>query len=407
VLALIAKALSFAKDLFLARSFGTGDELDAFLIAFALPSFAINVIAGSFNVALIPTFVRVRETGGRELAQNLLSSVSACGLAVLSVAALTFALSSDWLLSWLASGFPPEKLALSRFLFLLLLPVIVVTGVGTSWGAVLNAEKRFTLPAIAPAITPCLTILGFALFSSYGVKAVAVATVIGLTTEAALLGWGLMRAGYSCLPVWPDSPALKEVISQYFPLAFGAILMSGTTIVDQAMAATLGPGSVSALAYGGKLVILIITLGSMAIGTAILPHFSEMIAAGNWPGVRHSLRTYCRVAFLASLPVAIVMIVWAEEIVRLLFERGTFTSEDTKVVATVAAFMGKSRQIFLISAANLLVNVIADYVLIQYLGVAGIGLSTTLVYFCSCTLIFIVVSKTLKEKRISSEHPNL
>jgi len=53
--------------------FGTADCIDAFLIAFLLPLFVINVVYGSFNVAFIPTFIRVMHKQGS--AQDIFSSI--------------------------------------------------------------------------------------------------------------------------------------------------------------------------------------------------------------------------------------------------------------------------------------------------------------------------------------------
>ena len=60
-LTLVTQLGSIAKELTVGAWFGTADCLDAFLIAFLLPLFVINVVAGSFNAAFIPTFIQVTE----------------------------------------------------------------------------------------------------------------------------------------------------------------------------------------------------------------------------------------------------------------------------------------------------------------------------------------------------------
>ena len=72
---LIVKFVTFFKELVVANIFGINDELDAFLIALTIPSSIIAVIAGSFNAALIPTYIQVRESEGGEAANKLLSNV--------------------------------------------------------------------------------------------------------------------------------------------------------------------------------------------------------------------------------------------------------------------------------------------------------------------------------------------
>ena len=65
-LSFVAKLGSTAKELVVAHQYGRGDVLDAFLIAFMLPSFCVILVAYSFNAALIPTFIQVRDQESRE-----------------------------------------------------------------------------------------------------------------------------------------------------------------------------------------------------------------------------------------------------------------------------------------------------------------------------------------------------
>src|SRR5438094_2829153 len=118
VLTILAKLVAIAKDLVIAKIFGTSDAVDAFLIAFMLPSFAISVVSGSLNNALIPVFIRVRETGGRPAGQRLLSNLTFVSLALLvGVTLVMFALSPA-VLPLVSSGFTADKLSLTHSLYL-------------------------------------------------------------------------------------------------------------------------------------------------------------------------------------------------------------------------------------------------------------------------------------------------
>ena len=420
-LTVLVKLVSVAKELTVAKTFGTSDALDAFLIAFLLPLFAINVVAGSFNAALIPTFIRVREMEGAAAAQRLLSNMLSWSLGLLLGVALLFALSANAVLPLMTSGFTTEKYALTRKLFFILLPALVVCGLSTTWSAVLNAGQKFALAALTPAITPIVTIVTiFALGAWWGIYAVAAGTITGMALEAGLLGTGLRRRGYTLLPRWSgfDAP-VKEVIGQCSPMAAGAVLMSSSLLIDQSMAAMLGPGSVASLNYGNKIVGLILSIGSLALGTAVLPYFSRMVTANDWAGTRHTLRTYRRLVLLVSFPVT-VGLAWASyPLVRILFERGNFTLKDTQAVSIVTVCfalqipfyltgimgvrllnaLGKGRSIMMICAVNMIANVTGNWVLMQSMGVAGIALSTSVVYLISCGQIFYVVANELKKRQ--------
>lgn len=407
-----------AKELVVANQFGTGDVLDAFLIAFLLPSFAINVVMGSFNAALIPTFIHVRENEGLEKAQQLFSSVTVWNTVVLVVVSVLLAMASSFILPILGSGFSPEKQALTRSIFFVLLPILAISGLGITWAAVLNASERFALVAISPMIKPIVTVALLVVMSKiWGIYALAAGTVGGVVLEAGLLAWGVRRRGFHLVPRWHGlTPPMKKVINQYLPMVAGAFFMSSTSLVDQSMAAMLGAGSVSTLNYGGKVLTLIIGIGSVSLGTAVFPHFSRMVAASDWAGIRHTLKTYIYLILLVTIPLTLILVFFSEPLVRLFFERGAFTLADTWRVSQVQAlfllqipfyFLGilmvrlissLNMNAILMQAAiiNLLCKIVFNYLLMQRLGAAGIALSTTLVYVVSFIYCSIMLYKQIK-----------
>nr|MDQ2731159.1 murein biosynthesis integral membrane protein MurJ [Armatimonadota bacterium] len=404
-LTMISKIAATLKETVLARQFGVSDGLDAFLIAYIVPSAAINIIAGAISLALVPTYIQVRERDGREAAQQLLGSITSWGAVMLVGVSVLLAAATPWVLPHLASGFGPDKIALTRSLFWMLLPVLLVTGLSATWGAILNAGERFVLAAIVPTITPLvIMMLVFVGSIPWGVHSIAVGTVLGSVVEASLLAWGLHHQGISVLPRWFNlSREVKQVIRQYAPLTVGCLLTSSSTVVDQCFAAAAGSGSVSALNYGGKIASVLSGVGAMAVATAVLPYFSQMAAEEDWKGLRRVLRVYCGLILAVSIPVTLILCLGSPLLIRLLFQRGAFTADDTLLVASVQRFyllqipfftLGmlcvravsalKANYILMwVAAITLGVNVALDYLFMKWYGVAGIALSTAVVYLVS------------------------
>jgi putative peptidoglycan lipid II flippase len=147
-----------------------------------------------------------------------------------------------------------------------------------------------------------------------------------------------------------------------------------------------------------------------------------MVAAGDWPGVRHTLRTYLRLILAATFILTCALVIGAEPMVRILFERGSFTRQDTHVVAVVTACfalqipfyvagilgvrllnaLGKGRAIMLICATNLVVNIIGNLLLMRWLKVAGIALTTSLVYLVSAAQVYYVIGAELKKRELGA-----
>ena len=300
---------STGKELVVAASFGVGDALDAFLIAFLPISFLISVVVGSFTPALIPTYVQVREQQGQQAAQDLFSQIMVVAVALLIIVAAVIALLAPYFLPFLGLGFDVEKLALTQRLFYFLLPAIIIRGVATIWSAILNAGEYFGMAALAPITVPVSSIIALlALGSALGIYALVVGTMGGVLLELLLVGWGLNRSKTALIPHWRrKSPALRQVIGQYFPMLTGAAFMGGITLVDGAMAATLAPGSVAALNYGNKIAAAITGIGAGTLGTAVLPFLSKLVGDGDWTTVRHILKKYSLLILLVTIPITLLL----------------------------------------------------------------------------------------------------
>lgn len=422
-LTFVVKLMTAGRELVIAHYFGVGDVLDAFLIAFMLPQFAVNVLAGSFRAAFIPTFIQLREKEGSKEAERLFLSVMICGTVLLVTSAVFLALFAEYLLPLFGSGFSVEKLAITKTLFYMLLPIIVISGLSNLWAALLNSGEHFKLAAVAPIMAPAGAIILLLIMGGvWGIYALVIGTVVGFFIEAILLMLGLKRRGIRILPRWHGfTPALKGVIGQYLPMVAGAFLMSATVIVDRSMAAMLGTGSVSALSYGNMVIAFILGIGMATLGTSVLPYFSRMVAEEDWSGIRHTFKTYARLILLISVPATILLIYFSEPIVRIVFERGEFTADDTRLVGSIQALYLLQAPFFLIgilgvrllsalkmnqvlmfiAAISLIVNIIGNYIFMKYLGVAGISLSTSLVYLISMILILFSVYSKLRKRQSS------
>ncbi len=427
-LTILTKFASAGKDLVIAYQFGAGDELDAFLMAFLIPSFAINLIGGSLNPALLPTYIQVRKQEGMEAANNLYASVLTGSVVLLTLTSLTLFAIGPFLLRTVALEFPEDKFALTVSLFNTLLPCLLLSGLATTWGAILNAHEQFSLAAIAPGIMTCVTILALLAFThSVNIHALAIGVVAGTVCHAVFLGWGVAREGIRLRPGWTGvTPALQTVWHQYAPMLAGAALISSTEVVGQIMASSLGSGSVSILSYGNKIPMLLLGVASMAASTAVLPYFSEMVVGQQWDQVRHTLFTYARLIAAITIPLTAVLVVFSEPIVDLLFKRGAFTEEHTHQVAWVQSLallqippfalgilavrllssLKVNHVLMWSSAISLVLIIVLNYLFMKPLGVAGIALATSLMYFVSMCFLYIMALRRLKSvaSPVSSIH---
>jgi putative peptidoglycan lipid II flippase len=335
----LAKAIGAAKIFVAAHLFGTGDAMDAYLIAFLIPSFIADVLAAPLDTVLVPAFVRRRDREGRGAAEVLYSNILIGGFFVLALLALIVIALSGVLLSLLGSSFSAGKLSFTRLLMLAMLPVVPMSSAWVASRAVLNAEKRFALAAGLPMITPILSIVVLlAAGRRLGVEVLAAATTAGVFLQSAACMWAARRLGFRVRPVWSGAAGILRVVwAQYLPVVSMSLLMGLSALIDQAMAARLGSGSASAFNYGTRLVSVLMSLGPLAIGTAVLPNVSELIAAGARLQAYRILQRYALITTAVGAAVAAVLALASPAIMGVVLAGGRFDEAAIRLVANIQA----------------------------------------------------------------------
>jgi len=417
-LASLVRIFSLAKEMFIARIFGAGDALDAFYVALLLPVF-LGYIVNSLGSAFVPTYIQVRETEGDLAAQRVFSSVAAFNLAALLGLSLLLAVTAQWLLPIIGSGFSPEKLALTRNLFFLSLGLLLANGFSMLWRAVLNAREHFALTALAPIMNPVIIVVVIVATSgSRRIYALALGTVLGTVGELVITGYGLLRRGIPIIPRWYGlTGPVRQVLGQTAPVAAGAILLSANILIDQSMATMLGSGSVAVLNYANKLVSPLLSIGVFSLATAILPTFSRLSANQEWTGLRRVLNTYTNLIALVTVPLTTALIIFSEPLIATFFQGGAFSVQDAHLVARVQSMLFlqlpfyslamlyvtaitslRRNQILMWGTTiSISVNILLNFLFMRIFGLPGIALSTSCVLLVAFLYLRFMLMLTLKE----------
>jgi|OM-RGC.v1.002458941 putative peptidoglycan lipid II flippase len=414
VLSMVAKLTAFVREAAIAAVYGRGPEVDAFFLALAVPVFLLALVAGSFQIALVPAYLARRRAAGEAAADALFAAGLGRMLLAVAVGTLVMAAAAPIYLPRLAPSFAPDTLALTADL-LWIMTLFVVLGAGAvAWGGVLNARRRVALPAIAPAFTPLvMAVLLLVARDRLGVSALAWGAVLGTAIEAALVGGALRRLGGRLMPAL-TAPDLAPLLGRWGPILLANLLLYGAGMLDQMMAALLGPGAASAIGYGAKLVLAGLHVATLAIGVAVLPAYSDQAAAGNETALRHRLRRHLAIVVGLSVPAVVAAWLLAEPVIRVLYQRGAFGPDDTALVADVlaayavqlpayaatvvlvraAAVLGLGRSLAMAAVANLALTVALNAGFMALWGVVGIALATTPAFLATALVLYVAVIRT-------------
>jgi len=339
----ISRILGLAREIVLARQFGTSEAFSAYVSAFRIPDLLFLVVmAGAFGSAFIPVFSGLLGDGEDEAAWKLASVVfNISGVLVIAAAAAAWVFAPElvhYLVAPDASA-TAQQITVNCMRILLLSPVFL--GFGIAAKGILEGQDLFTLPALAPIVYNAATILGAVFLGPrVGVYGVAIGVVAGAIGFLLLQIPGLVRSGmrYS-VSFNPRTPGVSEVGRLLAPRLIGQAAFQLNFIAVTNLAWRTGEQSVSALNYAWQLLMLPHGVLALSVSTVILPTLSRLWQAGDTAAFRATLGNALRPLVFLSLPAAVILFAFRLPIVQTLFQTGAFSAESTSLVAAPLTFL--------------------------------------------------------------------
>lgn len=401
-IAVFCKAIGFGRELVVAAEYGASDALDAFLIAIAIPNLLFNAVGAAIGSALLPRLLAIRREQGDEAELLAQRRAMFWAMALMTVGAIGCAMAGPWLLRVLSPGFSPALREVTQQLLWALIPYTVLCGTSQVWGTLINSEGRFALTAASPGILSGVSVV--VLLAAGGATS-AWPLLWGLTLGAAieftLTARLLQRTRYRARPLASRVTSFeRELFQNVWPLSMGALLHTGTLIVDQSMASLLGPGTISELNYGNRLVATVIALVGLTFSRVAFPTFSRLAAAEQFGDLSRAMRRFGTLTLALSLPATVLLCGFSAPIVEWTFRRGQFTAETAASVAAIQACFALQIPVFLsatvaqraamalemnrtvlaIGAGTMAGNAALNLLLIGPLGAPGLALATSIMY---------------------------
>jgi putative peptidoglycan lipid II flippase len=335
---LASRLLGFARDAMIAALLGAGPVADAFLVAFQLVNVVRRLLSeGALNAALVPAWLRVRETDGTAAAAAFAGRVLGTVSAVLIVAAALIGLLMPLVIAALAPGFARPTLQLAVDDARLMLPYLAFAGPATVMMALLSAQGRFALTAFSPLLFN-IALIGvmIALFGwrqDPAFAALAIAATVGIAGLLQLLILVLRRGATIATPLRVSfDTQMRGFLHKAIP---GMIANSGPQllIVGGAIIASSSPSAVSWLYFANRLIELPLGIVGVAMGTVLVPELTRALRGDDRNAMMHAESRALELAVGLALPATLGLIVLSQPVVRALFEHGAFTAADTMATA--------------------------------------------------------------------------
>jgi putative peptidoglycan lipid II flippase len=200
--------------------------------------------------------------------------------------------------------------------------------------SILNSHQIFFIPALTPAMYQLGLIIGVTILRPFGIYGLAWGVLLGAMMHLALQLPSLFRLGgkyYRILGLRLAS--VRQVLILMVPRILGVAVVQLNFWVNTNLASRMMEGSVAALTFGFALMLMTQAVIAQSVATAALPTFSRQAALGKKEEMRNSLGLILRWVLLISIPASAGLVILSIPLVSTLYERGSFTSQDTILVS--------------------------------------------------------------------------
>jgi putative peptidoglycan lipid II flippase len=343
---LASRLLGFARDAMVAALLGAGPVADAFLVVFqGISVFRRSLTEGALNTALVPAYLRIRDTDGAVAAAGFAGRVLGSVSLAMAVATALIGVAMPLVITALAPGFAGHAtLQLAVECARLMLPYLAFAGPVAVMMGLLNAQHRFALAAFSPILFNLALIVVMTVLltgrQDAGDAALLMAAAVGFAGLLQLLTLTLRADGEKLaapLKVSFDAPMRGFFVKGMA----GMVANSGPQLLIMAGAviASSTPSTVSWLYFANRLIELPLGIVGTAMGVVLVPELTRAVGGRDKTSLAQAESRALELAVGLALPAAIGLIVLREPIVRILFEHGAFTTGDTMETARALALL--------------------------------------------------------------------
>ena len=344
---LLSRVLGLVRDVVIARLMGAEAAADVFFFANKIPNFLRRLFAeGAFAQAFIPVLTEVHAEKDDVRLKQFVAYVSGTLGAIVFVTAivgvllspvLTALFGTGWFIDYLNDEPDGAKFELANTMLKITFPYIAFISLTGLSGAILNTLNKFAVASFTPVLlNVCIIACAWLLAPHMSQPAFALAwgVFLGGIVQLAFQLPFLYRAGLLVKPKWGwHDPGVVKVRTLMIPALFGVSVGQINLLLDTFIASFLVTGSISWLYYSDRLLEFPLGLFGIAIATVILPTLSRNHVGKDESGFSGNMDWAVRMVCLLGIPAATGLGVLAEPILSVIFQRGAFTAETTRMAS--------------------------------------------------------------------------
>jgi putative peptidoglycan lipid II flippase len=350
---LLSQILGLFRDRAFAHFIGPGAQLDSYYAAFRIPDLIFISVASLASITVLIPFIVAKMPGRSESgkdgavtkeAEKFLSDIFTVFLFTMICVSLVIFFFMPYLVDVVAPGFSHDLqiqvITLSRIM--LLSPILM--GLSNLFGTITQLYRKFLIYSLSPIVYNLGIIAGAVFFYPlFGIYGLALGVVLGASMHFGVQSVSARMCGFSPrLSLSVDFADIKKAILTSFPRTLGLAFNNIALISIVAFASYQKLGSVSIFNLSWNVQSVPLNIIGISYAVAVFPTLVKSYSSGDIDEFKNHLRQTARSIVFWSMPVTVLFIVIRAQIVRVLLGSGSFSWENTRLVAACLAIFSFS-----------------------------------------------------------------
>lgn len=409
----LSKGLGFFREIVFASLFGLSTEFDVYLVAAVLPLTINMIIITIGQNYLIPAYNNLNQMDSQKAIRFIKINLLLFIFTGIILSAIFYLTSYQFISIFIhQSDLIIKQKAIDIFnLFIITIPITCGISVVNAYQQG-NYEFRFSI--VSQIFPNIIVILALFILKELNVYAIPLGYVIGTILQFLYLLFTSRE-----LLVFKENYHFTFInLKKSLPLSIFFVVVIESIghlylIADRFFYEWVDQGGVSSLSYAQTLFLLPISIISIALSTAIFPKFSILFSKKDFNSLDRVFNDGISFTIIFFIPVMFVYLFFGDTIIKLLYERGNFSSLDTIITYEVLSYFslsivfysaygilnkflystGMVNQLLVITILGIALKVILNFILVEEMKQNGLALSTSVSFLFFFIVSIIVILK--------------
>lgn len=397
ILTLLGKAFGFLKSMMIASYYGADNVTDAYYLSDGIVSNAFYMITMSISIAFLPLYIKVKEENGQQAAKQFASRVLVNMTIISGAFTVLFVLIAPIIIKIAAFSYEGSQFQLA-VLFLRIMSLGIVFSLITNiLQNLMNAEEIYGYVSFSSILNSLVMIFAMLLFHNHiGILALVIATPASYIIQYIFLKLRSRRFVKFTFKYGMKDSNFLFLCKQAIPIFLSNATIEINQMIDRMLLISIAEGAVTAIAYAGVLFQFAALIISMPLNTVAFTKIAQASAQNDKLQIQLLLQRVLRLIVLLSLPIVVIMFLFPNIIVTIIYGRGEYdlvaiaqTAEGLKyyafcvipfcikkVITNAFCSVEDNKTPMKMSILEVCLNIMSSIVLAYCFGVKGVVMGT-------------------------------